>query len=185
MLLPMRYFLMILLASCLFSSQAYSEVYRWVDAAGKVHYSDSPHADAEVVHIAPAPTPVTPVEQSAGGTEETKAVDEEDEAEAYQIKILTPEHDEAIRDNAGNVVVFVKVTPSLEPDKGYAFVVYLDGTESKEKQTTPQFTLQNVDRGTHELRVELMDNKNKVLSTASATFHLQRHSVLHKNNTNN
>ena len=66
----MKYTLILL--TCLFNS-AYAEVYKWVDADGKVHYGDRPNSDsAREIKVKPAPSP------SAGSNDTTrnqKAID--------------------------------------------------------------------------------------------------------------
>ncbi len=175
----MRCFLIILMAVFLFGSQSYAEVYRWVDSAGKISYSDKPQPGAEEIEIDVAPSIS---DTKAISDAEPPEEDEKSEKINYKIKILTPENDESLRDNAGNVSIMLKVTPKLDPEKGDMFLVYLDGVASLDKQSGLFFTMQNIDRGTHNLRVELVSPDEQVLASTSSVFHLKRYSVQHKNN---
>jgi hypothetical protein len=51
------------LAALLLSLSAAADVYRWVDANGRVHYSDRPRAGAERIKVDSRPTDTEAVEQ--------------------------------------------------------------------------------------------------------------------------
>ena len=92
--------------------------------------------------------------------------------------ILIPADDAALRDNAGHVQVHGRVRPALAP--GHQVQLLLDGTPWGSPQSTADFSLANIDRGTHSLALRILSGKGKPLFTGQpSTFHLLRHSRLH------
>ncbi|PCH65457.1 MAG: DUF4124 domain-containing protein [Gammaproteobacteria bacterium] len=170
----MKYALLLL---CGVLVSAHAEVYRWVDKSGTVIYSDQPHPDAELVDIQTSPsyTPVAIPEQALSATED---VQDEIEVPAYQIKIVSPENDVSIRDNAGTVTISVDVVPELDVDRADQLTVKLDGQTLSEPQSSTSFTLTNIERGTHTAQVSIVDKSSNTLQSSQiVTFHLQRHSL--------
>lgn len=96
---------------------AAAEVYRSYDESGNVVFSDQPSANAEKIEVEAAFT-YTPVEIPADPvTAEEDLVSEEEEmmpaAPNYQVAIVSPQDDEAIRANDGFVTINVQVRPPL------------------------------------------------------------------------
>ena len=92
--------------------------------------------------------------------------------------ILAPADDAALRDNAGHVQVHGRVRPALAP--GHQVQLLLDGTPWGSPQSTADFSLANIDRGTHSLALRILNGAGKPLFTGQpSTFHLLRHSRLH------
>ena len=92
--------------------------------------------------------------------------------------ILAPADDAALRDNAGHVQVHGRVRPALAP--GHQVQLLLDGTPWGSPQSTANFALANIDRGTHSLALRILNGEGKPLFTGQpSTFHLLRHSRLH------
>lgn len=151
------------------------QIYRTVDKDGNVIFTDVPGEGAEKIELKETMTinslgtePSSPV---------TTATPEPEQVIPYKsFSILNPADDESIRDNAGNVNVTVSIEPMLQ--SGHEVVVYLDGKE-KMKGTGSAFNLENIDRGTHQLRASVKDpNGHILISSKSTTFHLQRQSVI-------
>lgn len=160
----MRY----LLLTIIFLTQlASAEVYRSVDKDGNVVFSDEASPDAETVIIPEVQTIPPP---KVGGRYEAPPPKEEFYRE---LLVTSPAHDSTIRDNTGNISVGVSVDPSLQG--GHQLVLYMDGQEvSSGRQLS--FTLNNVDRGTHQLRAVIKDAKGRIVkSSKSSSFHLHRH----------
>ena len=156
------------------------------DEDGNVVFTDTPpRADgpSETITLT-APNSFDPAEAGTeGSTRQPWIVDpeqeEEEPGEFYAaLTITSPADDENIRENAGNVSVTVKLEPpNLQP--GHRIRLLLDGTPTGGTNTTGRFALSNVDRGTHSLKAEVVDETGTVLySGSSSTFHLQRYSVL-------
>ena len=92
--------------------------------------------------------------------------------------IVSPANDAAVRANGGQLTVTARVEPPLHPDHRIQLV--LDGTLYGRPQTSPQFHLQDVDRGTHQLRLQILDAAGGIVFIGqSSEFHLLRHSILH------
>lgn len=164
------YLLLALSLSNLASAQT---VYRSTDKDGNLVFSDTPTEGAEeiilqeVPIIKSAPAPVTSRPERA----------QEMQVITYTaLKVTSPANDEAIRENSGDVTITVELQPNLM--RGHKLTLYLDGNEYTDS-TTSTFSLTNLDRGTHQLRVAVRDADGKILlSSNSVTFHLQRASVM-------
>jgi hypothetical protein len=99
------------------------------------------------------------------------------EPPAYQVlRILVPEPDATIRANDGELIVTVSSDPTLLP--GHSYRLMLDGVAVGEPGRSPVFPLHNLDRGTHQLSVEILDQRGQTLEqTPNQPFHLKRVSV--------
>ena len=160
---PMRY--VILISSLLFCFVSSAEVYRSVDADGNVVFSDEPTPNAEKVIIPEVQTVPPP---NAGNF---RYKSPQGKPRSYTLAITSPADDAAIRDNAGNISVSVSVEPRLF--SGDKLVIYMDG---KEVGTGTSVSLQNVDRGTHQLRAVIKDRNDRIRkSSKSVSFHMLRH----------
>ncbi|QSX33899.1 DUF4124 domain-containing protein [Shewanella avicenniae] len=159
----MRY-LWIMLALITISAQA--AIYKWVDKDGKVHFSDQPHPNAEIVELnektqnSVALPPAKPL--NLGNT----SVKTEQEATQYQVQITSPEHDATIRSNPGEMVVSVAVSPNLA--SGHYLQVYIDGVATTEAQASPVFQLHGIERGQHQIEAKVIQQNGKVLASSSA-----------------
>ena len=155
-------------------------VYKSKDAQGNVVYSDVPprgqpakpvnlgagnsYTPPEVTFKAPPP----PIEQAAAP----------DFTGYEKLAILTPATDLTIHDNEGKVPLTFALAPTLQP--GNSVQVLLDGRAiANAANSSGVGQLVNVDRGTHELRMEVRDPAGKVLIQSSPVrFHMLRTSVL-------
>jgi len=149
-------------------------VYSYVDAEGNRVFTDRPAGEAAgEIRLKPSnsmPAPPTPTARAMEPTA-TKAA-----TITYQLRILSPAADEAIRNNAGNVSVTLQAEPTLHP--GHAYQVLLDDQPFGAPGQQTSFALSNVDRGTHQLAVAVVDEQDRVLQrTANQPFHLIRTSL--------
>jgi hypothetical protein len=152
---------------------AKSEIYRWVDAKGVVHYSDKPvDKDAKPADLPPIQT----MRSSQLGTalaSEGSVKAEEESVVVKSVRITAPASEEMIRDADGVVPVAVEVQPALP--KGAGFIFLLDGKAQNNKiWGSASFSLAGVERGEHKLSVNVVDKAGKVLkSSPSVTFFMQ------------
>jgi hypothetical protein len=156
---------------------AASRIYKTVDENGNVVFTDVPPKEGESSEAIAVETPNTFPAAEPESREQwiVDPTDEESEAAPFtyaSLNISAPSNDEAVRENAGNVNVVAEVSPELQI--GHRVRILLDG---KPEQAAAQtvFMLPNVDRGTHSVQAEVIDDSGKVLiSSAPTTFHLQR-----------
>jgi len=161
-----------------------SEVYKTVEPDGSVIYSDHPDQDATPITIEPAPglPPLPPSGQSQQS--QTPPVLEQEVQDGatleYQsLEILAPVEDSVVRDNAGNVVITVQIQPALQVKAGHRLAVVLDGSRLEGRFTGDRFSLSNVERGSHSVEVQVVDEHgNALLRSAPRSFHMKRHSIL-------
>ena len=160
----MRYLLIVIMFSLCAASGA-QDIYRTVDQNGNVIFSDVPTKGAEKIQL--KETTTIKSLDSVPSTVVTPAPPKE---AAFSYKSIS------IRDNTGDVSIKVEVEPTLRP--GHQVVVYLDGKETTQG-TGIAFSLENIDRGTHQLRASIKDPDGHILiSSKSTTFHLLRQSVI-------
>ena len=155
----------VLFISLCFPFAALAEVYRSVDEDGNIVFSDEASPGAEKIII---PEPQTMPALDIGGSQYKPATKA---PQPYTVAITEPVDDAAVRDNAGNISVSASVEPGLS--SGDRLVIYMDG---KEVGTGAAVNLQNVDRGTHQLRAVIKDKNGRIRkSSKSVSFHMLRH----------
>ena len=93
-----------------------------------------------------------------------------------QLRIVEPEAGSAFWSGAGEVTIRTVAQPPLQPDSGQTLHVYLDRERVGDK---PVVTLQNVDRGTHEVYAEIVGTDGEILvESPHVRFTLHRPSKL-------
>ncbi|MCW3172074.1 DUF4124 domain-containing protein [Shewanella subflava] len=155
----MRLIILLSLLSISFCSSA--AVYRWVDENGKVHYSDEPQPNAELVEV----------KQNTQNTIElreakiTSPIEPDDAVAQTTITIISPTHEETIRSNEGKFDVTVSVAPKLL--RGMFLALFIDGEIKAQPQTSTTFNLEGIYRGEHAIVVKALDQNGKVLASSS------------------
>jgi len=161
----------LLLALALPASAA---IYSYVDAEGNRVFTDRPGSRvAEQVEPKPANSmaaqPISPPKQAVKVLKPTTP--------GYTLlDIVQPVPDATIRNNAGELTVSVTSNPALHP--GHQYRLLLDGAPAGAPGESPVLTLQNIDRGSHQLVVEVIDSQGEsVLSSEPRVFHMMRTSL--------
>lgn len=182
----MRMLFALMMGVSLVASVAQAEVYRWVDADGRVVYGDNPPkksgakaVDLPNLTVADSYIP-KPAEPSAAASLPANPEPPVDETPPpySAFKIAAPAAEETVRSTEGIVNVSLALTPALKT--GDSVTVYLD---SKQAGTAAgdTLTLKDVDPGTHRLFAVLSDAAGNIIqNTETVTFHLQRHTVATK-----
>jgi len=162
---------------------AAADVYTYVDADGNRVFTDQPHASKNAKRVdlptgnrmaAPAPRPT----QSRAASAKPKPMFN------YQLlRILVPEPDATVRNGDGNLIVTVTSDPVLQD--GHLYRLRLDDKPMGEAGRSPVFPLNNIDRGTHQLSVEIIDGTGRVMEkTPDQPFHMLRISLAQKRQAN-
>ena len=160
------------LAALAVAGVAVAATYRWVDAQGVVHYSDTPQPGAQQIQLPPAQTyhavPVPAVQPHSDAPPPA----------AYQSCVIA-------QPTAGQslfapelVRISVQLQPSLRP--GDVLTVTLDGAALMPvSESEVAFEASQVDRGEHTVNAVVHDGGGKVACSAAAvTFYVQRTSLL-------
>lgn len=157
---------------------AQAQIYTYVDAEGNRVFTDQPHKNAKRIDIAP-----TNKMSSTPRTRDVKASPIQPAPKPmlrYQLlRILAPEPDATLRSMEGNLIVTVTNEPALQ--EGHRYVLLLDNQPVGAPGRSPVFALNNIDRGTHQLSVEIYDELGRLVEkTANQPFHVQRISLNQK-----
>ncbi|WP_339525356.1 DUF4124 domain-containing protein [Pseudomonas sp. EA_35y_Pfl2_R111] len=155
---------------------AFAQVYTYIDAEGNRVFTDKPRSgDAERVELAPSNSMPTIQTQTAP----VIAAPPEPSQRYSLLRILVPQPDATVRDSAGNLIVSVNSEPKLFPQHSYRLL--MDGVQVGEAGTSPVFPLENIDRGTHQLAVEVIDQQGRIIErTPPQPFHMLRISLAQK-----
>lgn len=157
--------------------QVQAKVYHWVDGNGINHFSDtSPSTEIQALEVENKNVILTTYKQSPSthqSIEKNKAIPIK---QTYDAKIVSPKEDMAIRSNNGTLVINVTIKP--EKKSNQLLQLLLDGLVFGKSQTSTTIRALNVDRGTHQLQVQLLDSEGKVLTkTQIVTVHVQRAAI--------
>jgi hypothetical protein len=160
---------------------AISQIYKTVDEEGNVVFTDiPPREDTQDAEQIVVETPNSfAIEEAIGPREQWVVESEESDEEAAffykSLVIASPTADESIRENAGNVSIVAVANPRLQ--SGHRMRLVMNGTSIQEGSQT-RFDLENVDRGTHVVATEIVDDSGNVLiRSTDTTFHLQRYRI--------
>ncbi|MGI9328059.1 MAG: DUF4124 domain-containing protein [Pseudomonadales bacterium] len=165
------------------ASQAASKIYKTIDAEGNVVYSDvapsQQESDAELqveeLNTFANPAPVEPAEALPVVVLED---DEDPEAlpqapEYTNLRVISPSGDEGVRANDGNIALKAAIEPGLFRTHQLRF--FLDGNPVGTVRGS-SMPLSNVDRGTHQAKVAVIDDSGNVLKESEVvTFHVLRY----------
>lgn len=173
--------LLLCLLLCLPGVPAYAGVYTYIDADGNRVFTDQPPSgQAEQIAITPSnsmtPSQVPPPSLPAYPAGKIEP--------AYQVlRILIPEPDATIIDQSGSLIVTANSDPTLHP--GHSYRLILDGQPAGGAGRSPVFPLHNIDRGTHQISVEIIDGQGRIVErTPSQPFHMKRISLSQKRQAN-
>ncbi len=146
-----------------------TEVYRWVDADGQTHYSDQWRPGAEKIRIQESAVFSAPKVAVTG----SKGPAAPATAQHYKVlEIASPAQEEVLWNIEGQLRVSVQVNPGLQP--GHSLRLYLDGAAQDLPAGNTEIQLQNVFRGVHTLKAEVVDEKGTALVTSQPTTFVVR-----------
>lgn len=150
---------------------AAGEVYKRTGPGGEIEFSDTPGDDAEQVVVPPPNTyhqePLPRLARPSPAED-----DEESDAVEIEVRIVSPTDDEPVVATSGDVTIQAAVEPALGQTPGKRLRFLLDGTPVGVQSGTT-LSLNNVDRGTHQIAVQVLDAEEEVLAESpSSTFHM-------------
>ena len=167
------------LLSC---AASFAGVYKWIDDAGRVHYSNTPHKAAKEIKLPPSST------YSAGNKKQTKATEKspykkdnlivvESSQEYDVIEIIEPKEGAVFRNNEGKVKVKIKLIPTL--GDGHIRQLVLDNTVPP-KIILPAngAMLSKIERGKHQFVLEIKDADGKVVAKSKPRHFTLRRAAL-------
>ncbi|MBV4487685.1 DUF4124 domain-containing protein [Pseudomonas sp. SWRI153] len=168
----------LLVALALMAAQAFAEVFTYIDAQGNRVYTDQPRANAKRVPIATSNRMAAPA-TGAAPVAIAKKPSEQPPFHYDMLRILIPEPDATLRSSAGELIVSVTSEPGLQ--SGHRYRLLLDGKATGEPGASPVFALRNIDRGSHNLSIEILDETGRTVErTANQPFHMLRISLAQK-----
>ena len=154
------------------STGASTTTYRWVDAQGVVHYSDTAQPGAQVIHVPAAQTyhsPPAPPSYPGNSPGADGA-----QSAPRSCAITSPEAEASF---FAPDSVAVGVSPALQP--GDQLAVTLDGAPlGTGTGGAGQFQIQQPDRGAHTVSAMVRDVAGKLVCQSAITFYVQRPSGL-------
>ena len=160
---------------------AATTLYRWVDAQGVVHYSDTPHPGAQVMQVPGAQTyhgasapPATP--------SVTAAPQSDTKPGSYESCAITAPAPDSAMYAPESVAVSVAVSPALHD--GDQLTVQVDGRQLESTSEGSQsFVIAQPERGDHSISAQVRSPDGAMLCNAPpVTFSVTKPSVNAPNN---
>ncbi len=149
-----------------------AKIYVWRNEKGVLVFSDSPRPGAEEVKTKPGN-----VIQSSTSVD-TKVLDikPQQTTEKYEISINTPKNNATIRDNTGSIYIAGGIKPRFKV--GLEVQLILDDKPYQKPQKHSMFSLRDIDRGEHKIKMLLLNEEGKVIaSSIPVTFYMHRAST--------
>lgn len=151
----------LLAAASLWSVAAMAtQLYTWTDDNGVVHYSDKPVLGAQPAVISDNNNVVPRLNEGSLPTTQTTG-----KSQGFKLAIRTPANQETIRDNLGRLSINGSSEPQEIP-QGYSYRLLLNGQIVNQGAGSPDFTLTNVNRGEHKMKIELVDPTGKIIASS-------------------
>lgn len=167
----------VIVIACASSFVAQAEIYRSTDANGNVTYTDQPAKGAKPVDMRSINSiPAVETQKLDKDTIDSPLAAEK--TVTYRsVRIVEPSDDSTIAHGPGDFTVSATSKPKLA--KNHALQLYLDGKAYGDAITSGNFTLTNINRGTHKLKVSVVSAAGKRLKNSkSIKVHVFRPSVL-------
>ncbi|HAS62809.1 MAG TPA: nitrogen regulation protein NR [Vibrio sp.] len=156
--------------------------YTWIDNNGVLHFSDTPdHPNAQIVELPEfdfsSVTNNNADQEATTSPTQTSLPSEQIKPELVPLTFIfhTPEHDQVIRSNNGNITVEVKLNRALFA--GEQLQLWLDNQPYQAPQIATAWQLKNIDRGTHQIQIKVLQGGKQIASSSLITVHLQRATI--------
>lgn len=146
-----------------------AKVYVWVNEKGQTVFSDTPRHGAVEIKTKPGNV----IESKASVETETLDITPQKIEDTYQVVINTPTNNKTIRDNTGSLYIQGSIKPIFR--RGLKIQLILDDEPYEKPQTHTQFSLRNIVRGEHQIKMQLTNENGKVIALSKATtFYMHR-----------
>ncbi|MCP3697560.1 MAG: DUF4124 domain-containing protein [Aliivibrio sp.] len=174
----MRYIFFILF-SLLSTSISANTIYIWEDSKGVRHFSDTaPLSKEPVTTLSLSPTasqetsPAVPKnsKKTASATESIKK-----KLKPLTISVTNLQQEETIRSSRGHITILTKLSRKLSTNEKLQLL--LDGAPYGLPQTSTEWKLKNIDRGTHLITVIALKDGKRIASSPIITVFLHRPST--------
>lgn len=151
---------------------ATAKIYVWRNENGELVYSDTPRPGAEEVKTKPGNV----IKSSTSLDTQVLDIKTKEIAEEYQVDISHPKDNATIRDNTGSVYISGIIKPIFK--RGLTVQLILDDEPYAKPQNHTQFSLRNIDRGEHQIKMQVFNEKGKIIALSKPiTFYMHRASV--------
>lgn len=158
-----------ILLSLLVCLPSNAEIYRWVDADGRVNFSDRSTRDAERVDVRLS----TPAGSNPTTTLGPSSPDEAYRGPYAELDILTPGIDETLTESESGVPVSLRIDPALIG--GHRLLLLLDGNALPVEGAHTQFKLTGLGAGSHRLQLQIRGADDRIVAqSALRTFQLHQ-----------
>ena len=144
----------------LISPLLHATVYKWVDKDGKVHFSDEPSNNAQVVEFKKNTENQVKLPQPYRHTDKAQVSEEK---VSYDMRISSPNEEETIRSNEGKISLALQIEPELAVN--HFLVLFMDGKQQGDAQQSARFQLNNIDRGEHSFIVKALTQDGRLLAS--------------------
>ncbi|NOX49938.1 MAG: DUF4124 domain-containing protein [Gammaproteobacteria bacterium] len=174
----------VLLLTALITGEASARIYKTIDSNGNPVFTDVPPNDgSQPLELNPGnqfSRPTQPSSTAQIGDQDPREEDLEEDFSLVpyeHLRILSPTNDEAVRANAGDLTVQFYLYPDLQVERGHQVELLLDG-KIYATSKGGSISLLNVDRGTHQLQIQVVDgNGTALMDSSSINFHLLRRAI--------
>ncbi len=169
----------ILLATICASTTA-EEIYRAVDEEGVPSFSDQRLPGSERVEVREPATFSDPIVKKKLRKVRMDSPSDERSIK-YTLAITEPASGAAIRDNAGNLTMTASIEPSLSA--GHSAELTMNGLMIRRLSNSGPISLSNVDRGTHQFSLRVVNASGDIVSEGPSTsITMLRFSKQHRTN---
>ena len=159
------------------SFNASTQIYKSIDKHGNAVFTDKPSTSRSSEPVTLKPVTILPLPNSFSSPDEphprqSAPKSTEHDKPGYNIfSISTPANKSTVRNN-GSFTIKVRVQPNL--NRGHRVRFFIDGQAVAGPQRTLSHKVENMNRGTHLIRAEILNHSGKVIQTAESTVHVQR-----------
>ena len=158
--------------ACLVEAEVNKEVYKIVDEAGRVIYTDTPPAEERADQLELPPINQMPASRAA--EPEVISADESLFAGYSVVDLVAPLDDSLIHFDQQNIIVQLALTPELQA--GHFVQFYLDGAAYGRPLAATSYAIGNLQRGSHRVSARVVTAGGEtVANSQSVKVHVQRH----------
>lgn len=160
---------------------ASSVFYKSVDAKGNITYTDTPPANRTSEALKMPATNSMPMSQSVAparreNNQDNDHGEEKGPVEYTRFEIVSPANDTVLGQDVETATISVTLEPGLQD--GHQLQLFYDGKPVGALGDL-SFTVEGLERGTHTAEAKILDDKKRVLKSASKVqFYVYRHSIL-------